>query len=1175
MPVDIFVGFNGTPSCVQNRLFVRVAMELVLWSHNPLVYYSAYLKNGLQVGIKMPVNRLSTRSIFFVFLFVVVVLLINGLLLNHNFRNVSENEAWVAHTHGVLNELQATAASARDAEVSMSKYNGEAESVYLDRFERNNTDAIDHIQNVRDLTKDNVTQQENLDSLEKLLQKKFKVLADTREYKKSGVVNSATRTRLDKENEAAFESLLSKINEMKNHETRLLEVRAQASEQSKSIFFLVLILTTVLSVGTIFVAFWQIERFQKRSQVVAAENAMISDIAQLGLGSDNASELGERIISFLIKKMGFLAGRILIVEENGSASSIASVGAKEISGMNHSAVSASLIGAALLRKETWIVKDVPKDFWHITSSLGEASPRLILLGNITFQGNVIGVLEMAAFDEISEFNERMISKSLETIGISLNAALTRGKLQSLLEKTQYQSEELQAQQEELRTSNEELEQQARALENQQEILQGKNTELGRIQQDLQAKAEDLARSTQYKSDFMAKMSHELRTPLNGLMILSTLLVENKEGTLTPQQREFARSINSAGTDLLSLINDILDLSKIEARKLSLRPEKFTLKDLFQSKRRTFTPQTTAKNLNFVTQMEPQLEKMELFTDRQRVEQILRNFIANAIKFTEKGSITLDAKYEDSKKEVTLSVTDTGVGIPESKQGLIFEAFEQADSSISRKYGGTGLGLTISRELAALLGGRIHLKSTENKGSTFSLTIPIFYSDANSVQANVVSSSHAPLATSTVAAEIEPPAIARDSKATTLAAEAAIRGVAETDKSILIVEDDHGFREAVASLVKSVGFEPLEAEDGEVALAILERHLPSAMLLDIKLPGISGLGILETIKKSPRLRHIPVHMISALDYQQNALRMGALGYLTKPVTTEKVRSAISRIENLLSKRMRSVLLIEDDETQSKAVSELISGDDIEVKSVKTGKQAVEQLKTEGFDCVILDLTLPDVSGFDLLEELRGMEISLPPIVIYTGKDLSLDEESYLRRFSESIIIKGARSPERLLDEVNLFLHRVESLLPIDKREMLAHLRSQNNVFKGKTILVVDDDIRNIFALTSALEGKEIEVRVARNGLEAVESVKQHHDIDLVLMDIMMPKMDGFEAMRLLRSDADPRVRKVPIVALTAKAMKEDHEKCMEAGANDYLPKPINLDNLMTVLSVWLGQKSMVE
>ncbi|MFN3453827.1 MAG: response regulator [Pseudobdellovibrio sp.] len=707
----------------------------------------------------------------------------------------------------------------------------------------------------------------------------------------------------------------------------------------------------------------------------------------------------------------------------------------------------------------------------------------------------------------------------------------------------------------------------------------KNNDLERIHAQLEKHTAELEQINQYKSEFLAKMSHELRTPLNGLLILSALLSENKENNLTEQQRQFAKSINNAGHDLLLLINDILDLSKIEAQKLTLRPEFFSLQDIFESIENTFKHQAESKSLNLILDLPDSIKHLKMNTDRQRLEQIIRNFISNAIKFTENGSITVKAILNESTQDIVFSVKDTGIGIPENKQKLIFEAFEQADGSVSRKYGGTGLGLTISRELSALLGGFVDLESKENDGSTFFLTIPQSLNTADEVtdrdQKTKSTRDLAEIFDKNLSSEkIQP---AKSSQTITnyeSEVEEILSRIPNNSRSILIVEDDADFRLSIVETVKNYDFFPIEVADGELALAILKKHIPTAILLDIKLPGISGLGILDNIKKIPQLRHIPVHMISGLEYQQNALRMGALGYLTKPVTLDKINAALKRIELLLSNSVKRILLIEDDEKQRFAISSLISGSDVEVVAATNGKVALEKIKTEGFDCIILDLTLPDMTGFDLLAQLNSISVSLPPVVIYTGQDLTDEEDKYLRQFSESIIIKGARSPERLLDEVNLFLHRIESLLPESTKEILYNLRSQEKSFEGKTVLVVDDDIRNIFALTSALEAKGLNVKVARDGLEALEVLEKNSaSVNLILMDIMMPKMNGYDAIKSIRSNENVKISSLPIIALTAKAMKEDHEKCINAGANDYLPKPINIDNLVTILRIWLAPKGL--
>lgn len=1106
---------------------------------------------------------------------ILVILSLNSCFLYSKFQEVSERDSWVIHTYDVLAELDQVLSAVKDAETGVRGYLLTGQVELTEPYNKGRIDAIDHINRLKALTPDNASQQVSIDVLFQTIQKRFKIL--------EGVMDEYTATgkfkftqALTAESKVTMDSIRTQIANMKSLENELLKKRTEISEQSKKFFFWSLISTALLSIIVIGSTFVQIAKNQAKALSEVEEKEVAHRVSQIISGDISLEMAGRNLLEFMSKEFGVLAGRLFIVERD-SIKPVVSYALKEttVEDTGTSAIKRSesnLIQAALTRNDIWEITSVPPDYWHVSSSMGESVPKTLTLVPFKFQNRPLGVFELASFDQLKASQKDLLNKLTSTFGIGLNAAQSRSHLQTLLERTQFQSEELQTQQEELKTNNEELEQQARALESQQQALSIKNKELESIQMDLQTKATQLEKSSQYKSDFLAKMSHELRTPLNGLLILSTLLIENREKNMTDQQKGFARSIYSAGNDLLVLINDILDLSKIEARKLTLRADHFTLGSLFDSKRATFEPQIRAKNLQLVNDLDPDLKVFRLHTDRQRLEQVLRNFLSNAIKFTDKGTVTLTASLDATKKWVTFIVADTGIGVPKDKQKVIFEAFEQADSSVSRQYGGTGLGLTISRELASLLGGKIALTSEEGKGSQFILEIPV---ELPTSKASEISVAESMPSVSNTPKEVglnptaEPPndRIKRN-------VYDALKNLTTGKKTILVVEDDETFRSSIVEMIRTYNFEAIEAHDGEVALAILNDHTPDAILLDIKLPGISGLGILELIKHLPHLRHVPVHMISALEYQHNALRMGALGYLTKPVTIEKVRSALGRIENMISTNLRRVLLIEDDERQSRAISELISGDEIEVISVRTGHAAMEQLKQTGFDCIILDLTLPDVSGLEILSQLSQLEISVPPVVIYTGKELSETEEQALRKYSESIVIKGARSPERLLDEVNLFLHRVESLLPNEKREMLSQLRSQVKSFEGKTILVVDDDIRNVFALTSALEAKGLQVRVARNGVEALESLDSNSDIDLVLMDIMMPKMDGFEAMRHIRQNQDRRIRDIPIVALTAKAMREDHEKCMEAGASDYLPKPVNLTNLTTVLKVWLTPKGFM-
>ncbi len=1109
---------------------------------------------------------------------VIFIFLFNGWFLYINFKKVSLQEFWVRHTYEVMDQLNQILSETRSAESSVRGYILLHEEAFLSTFKARSTSAQAHLDGAKTLTQDNLVQQVYFQELNQLLQKRLGNLQQLlNEAQRSGKVSPKLLHDLSGDT-IGMDSLRSRVDEMKSIEIDLLRERSESSENSKIIFLLALFFTSALSLAMVLFGFFQVRKNHLRALEDAESKAkesreqeLLASLSGLVAGDLTVERAAEGISAFLSERMKIVSSRIYLSEYGRLR--LASQGGATAETMPESV--AGLVLDAFRRHDIWAVDDVPSSYWHIHSGLGSSVPRHLIFLPLEFQGKNIGVVEMASFEKLPPETFELLKNMRESMGVGLNAAQSRQHLQILLEKTQMQTEELQTQQEELRANNEELEQQARALESQQQSLNIKNQEIENSRRELELKANDLLRSSQYKSDFLAKMSHELRTPLNGLLILSTLLVENKEKNLNDQQIQFAKSIHSSGNDLLNLISDILDLSKIEARKLQLRPENFRLHDLFTQIYKSFEPQTAAKGLQLKLEMSDELANQVAFTDRQRVEQIIRNFLSNALKFTESGSITIKVKKTSANDFLRIVVADTGIGIPEDKKGLIFEAFEQADGSVSRKYGGTGLGLTISNELASLLGGDIALKSEVGQGSEFTLNIPSHLKVTNPELVE-----HRPSAMREPRSNMEAPVLPKASAGSNVSldakarAEKILRMVPLGRRTILIVEDDDAFRSSVAEVTQTAGFFPLEASDGEIALAVLQVHTPDAVLLDIKLPGISGLGLLEMMKQMPQFRHIPVHMISAMQYQHNALRMGALGYLAKPVTMEKIRSAISRIESLLSQQVRKVLLIEDDINQSEAIRALISGADVQVDSSRTGKEALAKVQEGVYDCVILDLTLPDVSGFDLLSELNLLNISLPPIVIYTGKDLTIAEENYLRRYSESIILKGARSPERLFDEVNLFLHRVESMLPREKREMLIQLRSQEKLFEGKTVLIVDDDMRNVFALTSALESKNITIRIARNGLEALEAVEKYADIDAVLMDIMMPKMDGYEAMRRIRSHPEARVKNLPVIALTAKAMKEDHEKCMEAGASDYLPKPINLNNLLSVLKVWLSREDLI-
>ncbi|MFZ5425479.1 MAG: response regulator, partial [Thermodesulfobacteriota bacterium] len=744
--------------------------------------------------------------------------------------------------------------------------------------------------------------------------------------------------------------------------------------------------------------------------------------------------------------------------------------------------------------------------------------------------------------------------------------------------------------------NEELEEQTQTLSDQKEHIQKKNLELVKAQSAINQKARELEVASRYKSEFLANMSHELRTPLNSILILSQLLSGNRDENLTSKQVEAAKAINTSGAELLKLINDILDLSKVEAGKIELQVTQNNMGDFLADLRRVFREQAEEKGLDFV------IERLEgspetIRTDSHRLQQVLRNLLSNAFKFTAEGTVTVRVRRPEPEEveltgldpatSVAFSVIDQGIGIPADKQALIFEAFKQADGSTSRTYGGTGLGLSISRELTKLLGGVIRLKSAIGEGSEFTVILPEEYAGpaGESVTAAkraggeaAVEGAPAPAAEQAPATPIPtPPAEPARAEAAPPASPpppAAVEDVkddrkslAPGDKTLLVIEDDPRFCEVLRDLAHERGFKCLVAGDGETGLHFADYHRPNAIILDIGLPGIDGWTVMERLKANPDTRHIPVHFMSASDSSLDAMRMGAVGFLTKPVSLEKIDEAMSRIEKILSRSMSRLLVVEDDDIQRESIRSLIGNGDVKTTAVRTGAEALDELSTDQYDCMILDLGLEDMSGFDLLERIRsGKNLPRVPIIIYTGRDITREEEAQLARYAESIIIKGARSPERLVEETALFLHRVESSMPQEKQRRLKLVHDKDAILSGRRILLVDDDMRNVFALTSVLEEKGINPIIARNGLECLEKLKENPDTDLILMDIMMPKMDGYEAMRAIRKD--PRHKKLPIIALTAKAMAGDRAKCIDAGASDYLAKPVNTDKLISMLRVWL-------
>jgi len=746
------------------------------------------------------------------------------------------------------------------------------------------------------------------------------------------------------------------------------------------------------------------------------------------------------------------------------------------------------------------------------------------------------------------------------------------RTEGLLQQSQQLAAELQSGQKELQQTNEELEQKARQLAEQNAEVERKNVEIEQARRALEEKAAELALTSKYKSEFLANMSHELRTPLNSILILGEQLAENTVGNLNNKQVEFARSIHSAGSDLLNLINDILDLSKIESGTVSVEAEAISFESFRESVERSFRHIAENKNVPFNVEFDTNLPR-EFTSDFKRLQQIIKNLLSNAFKFTSRGHVTMHVRAAEAgwspdhpilshtRPVLAMDIEDTGIGIAPEKQRLIFEAFQQADAGTARKYGGTGLGLAISRELAALLGGEIRLSSVPGEGSTFTLFLPLHYKGA------------APELEIITGRETDSHPRARSATFTVLpvAREERIpddREHIETgDPILLIVDDDPHYARVLLGLARERGFKGIVAMRGHQALLLARQFNPTAITLDVFLPDMLGWTVLNNLKLDPITRHIPVQIITVEEEQQHGLSHGAFAYLVKPATTDELKIALDRIKGFSVPRTKRLLVIEDNALESQSIIELLGSSDIEITTASTGTDAFQMMLDRPFDCCVLDLRLPDMTGFELLEKIHS-ETALRhvPVVVFTGKELSGEEERRLKTVAKSIVLKDVQSPERLLDETSLFLHRVVTNLPEQKQRMLERLHNSNEALRGRKVLIVDDDARNIFALSIVLENREMEVLSASNGRQAIETIRETDDLSVVLMDIMMPEMDGYETMREIRKI--PEFRTLPIVALTAKAMKGDREKCLEAGASDYIAKPVNSDELLSLLRVWL-------
>ena len=1115
----------------------------------------------------------------------IVFFLISGAFAYINLKTLRVNTDAIVHSHEVIIALDELLSTTQDAETGQRGFLLTNSDRYLEPYNRALTVIPGQLQNIADLTSDNPAQVRRLPILRQHVEAKLSELKQTIELRRADAADSALTVVNSDRGKVEMDAIRGQLSDMSQEEKNLRVRRlnemndAYGTALTSSVLAGALGILLTIAIGVLI-----------RRSTMARRREEWLQASSLGLaaaimGDQKTEQLGESILTYLANHLGAIAGAIFVgTQDFYRRASTYGVPAdakvpEEIKPRE------GLLGQAVVEKRPVIVDDVPEGYLEFGSALGRDKPRQLVIAPAAIDSSVNTVVELGFVRPVDEQVLAFLDQASSTIATAIRSANYRSELQNFLEETQRQSEELQVQSEELRVSNEELEEQSRALkesqarlEQQQVELEQTNSQLEEQAQQLESQRDDLERAnsssllkareleqaSRYKSDFLANMSHELRTPLNSSLILAKLLADNPDDNLTAEQVKYAQTIQSSGNDLLNLINDILDLSKIESGHVDIRPEPVSVERLANNLRQVFEPIARNKALAFQIDIVPGCPPV-IETDLQRLEQVLKNLLSNAFKFTERGSVTL-AMNRTGDGQVAFDVTDTGIGIADEQQKRIFEAFHQADGTISRKYGGTGLGLSISRELVRLLGGTIQINSREGQGSTFSITLPQTYDPSIVVPRAPVGSAVVP--TDPVPASTPKPlgfpsrSIVEDDRAVP----------ADDRRILLVVEDDDTFAAILRDLARDMGFRSLVAGTAQDALDLAQQFMPNAIVLDVGLPDQSGLSVLDRLKRDVRTRHIPIHIVSADDYTETALSLGAVGYMLKPVQREQLVEVLKTLEARLSQGVRRVLIVEDNDVQREAVAKLLTSHDVETISAGTAAETLALLKEQTFDCMVLDLSLPDASGYSLLETIsQDSTHSFPPVIVYTGRVLSSDEEQKLRRYSKSIIIKGAKSPERLLDEVSLFLHQVVSELPDEQQKMIKKALHRDALLEGRRILIVEDDVRNVYALTNILEPRGALVQIARNGQEALDALEKSEGnpgskIDLVLMDVMMPVMDGLTATRAIRKNPD--WKKLPIITLTAKAMPDDQQRCIDAGANDYMAKPLDVEKLLSLVRVWM-------
>lgn len=1183
------------------------------------------------------------RKVLLAFVLLFLVTIANGVAFLRVQAEQKDARDWTLHTYQVLDRLQSLLIQVVNQQTGLRGYQIAGQKEFLAPYYQGRDNIGKHLDDLHQLTRDNVIQQSRLDRVEELLKHWHTEVAEPElaAVLSRDAVQRAQLEALILKDKDYIDQIKATLMQLQDAERVLLTERSDDLQRIVRIAHWLTIGSLLVGLALVIVSVLLVQNLvtrplvsltglmtrlsdgdlsidvfgtHRRDEIGALARALqtfknitieiqqrnwvktsAGQIINALQAAEDRSSFGNTLTGSLARSLNAGVSALYVLDDRRELLVLSgSFGYQQARhGQTQYRLGEGLTGQCARDRKPIVVESIPADYVRIHSGTGEAAPTTVILLPLQTKEHLLGVLEFAAFGRFTEQHQALLDELLPTVALSLEnlqrALRTRELLsesQHLTEELQASTEELRVQQEELRTTNENLHFKSQQLEQQSaqlmaseeelrvqsEELQVSNEELRQkgnilaeqkksleaLQADTQEKADELARASQYKSEFLANMSHELRTPLNSLLILSRGLADNELGHLDSDEVESATVIHESGSNLLRLINDILDLSKVESGKMELSLEEMDLASFAGTLTRNFRHVARERGLEFSIELEPGLPA-SIETDSGKLEQIANNLLSNALKFTRQGSVQVHIGRAPASSgregDIAIRVTDTGVGIPKDKFEKVFQAFEQADGSTSRHFGGTGLGLSIARGMAQMLGGDIRLESTEGVGTTFSLLLPERHGLRRTGSAPV----HAAIASPAPAAEITPKPAKTPPPAIDLPDDR--HSLKPGDTVILIVEDDPAFARILIDLVRRKGYRALFAGDGENGLALATEFRPTGILLDVMLPGMDGFSVIERLKATHATRHIPVHFISATEDHSRGFDLGAVGFLTKPVTREALGAAFDRLLHFAEGSLRQVLVVDDDAASRLAVRKLVGGKNVQITEAAGGAEALEKLHQQSFDCVILDLGMPDMNGFEFLEHAGALP-AVPPVVVYSGRDLSPEETLKLRQHTDSIVIKGARSPERLLDEVSLFLHSIREAPATPVREI-------DTTLSGRIVLVVDDDMRNIFALSKALRAKGLTVVMAQDGYKALKQLEDNRNIELVLMDIMMPGMDGYQTMGEIRKN--PTHAKLPIIAVTAKAMRGDREKCIEAGANDYLSKPIDLDQLFSMLRVWLATR----